>query len=496
MKKILFCVIATMLCLSMLVGCGNNTPPDNNNPGTPSQPNVPTITEPELKPVGDYFAQNAKVKYYTTYKNITDQAGNTKSFESLVDRQIDILANDILYRLVAVYGAGTVGLTTETGKYGEPAFGLIDPLTENVFTDRTNNAVISNYELISLPNAATENAVKYFYKDGVTEITNSSKNLDVNEPVSYARSIYSGQWGGNLRLTYLMNNTHSINGGYYWDNEELFGEGGFNKALGFYDELSWNWNYNDLDINYNTSATDTYTHYHTRYIDDLKTAIGNILLSGNSSGSDYQTAVSKINKLGFNEQDKTNIKNFILQEVIGAELISADDARKPEDTTLSNDTTLSEDEHYYKAYSLLIPEILNRAFENTFSGTDTSLYLNAQKVVLSNETDMSLTSLSGKNFESIKLIAKGSTPLTKLIFSVSGEGAENLEISYSIYKDGNSIIEGANNIAVTVAANGKFELNFSAFKEFKINEGGYIKIAFINSSDNDFNISFDGYYNK
>ncbi len=60
MKKLLISVISIMLCISMLVGCGSNTPSDNNNPGT-SQPNTPTVTNPELKPIGDYFASNAKV---------------------------------------------------------------------------------------------------------------------------------------------------------------------------------------------------------------------------------------------------------------------------------------------------------------------------------------------------------------------------------------------------------------------------------------------------
>ncbi len=58
------------------------------------------------------------------------------------------------------------------------------------------------------------------------------------------------------------------------------------------------------------------------------------------------------------------------------------------------------------------------------------------------------------------------------------------------------MVEGTDNIAVTVSANGKFELDFSTFKELNINEGGYIKIAFKNSSDKVFNISLDGYYNK
>lgn len=62
---------------------------------------------------------------------------------------------------MVVYGAGIECLTTDKGKYGEQAFGLVDPITGDVFTDGTSKAIISNYELISLPFDATNSAVQY-----------------------------------------------------------------------------------------------------------------------------------------------------------------------------------------------------------------------------------------------------------------------------------------------------------------------------------------------
>lgn len=54
----------------------------------------------------------------------------------------------------------------------------------------------------------------------------------------------------------------------------------------------------------------------------------------------------------------------MLSEIIGNTLVQQDDEREPDINVLTSDAELTEDQHYYKVYSLLIPEMLNRAFEN------------------------------------------------------------------------------------------------------------------------------------
>ena len=63
----------------------------------------------------DYFG-GMKVSY--AREKITDADGTAKSFNEILDRQIDLLAQDILYRLNYVYGGdGTSNDTRPTDNY-------------------------------------------------------------------------------------------------------------------------------------------------------------------------------------------------------------------------------------------------------------------------------------------------------------------------------------------------------------------------------------------
>lgn len=498
-KKVFFAIAATLFSAMLFTGCAcDRTPPPDDTPPD----DTPPVVNPESKPVTDYFSSTLKTKYYITNNTLLDQAGTPRSFANLVERQIDVLANDILYRLVAVYGAGTEGLTTETGKYGEPAFGLTDPLTGKVYTNAevntwdssspsTGKALISNYDLIENTTGLYLALPQYKYKDNTIVDIHNLNQLRINDAASYAYLLSSGKYLTGNYFTIYFNNTNAINGGLCWDNTN-----GFDKSLGFNENLRWNWNYDRLDIDVNSSATDVYSEYKDEYLSALKTAIANILINGNSSGKTSSAAVNEINKLGFSTTDKTNIKNFVLNEIIGSNLISEDNNRKPNVITLSSDTDLTEEEHYYKAYSLLVPEIVNRAFENTFSGTTVSFWLNAEKTVLSTETNLNINSLTNKNFTTIKLMANANTPVTMLSFSISGIELSNLTLTYSLYRNATTAIPGAVNKAITTTSSGNFVLDFNAYKSYTFASGGYIEIKFTNTSSSNFNINLTGYYDK
>lgn len=487
-KKILFGIAAAMFSIVLFAGCSckKPEPPETTDPPEDNPP----VVNPQSKPVTDYFNSTLKTKYYISNNNVTDQSGTSRSFTDLVERQIDVLANDILYRLVAVYGAGTEGLTTETGKYGEPAFGLVDPITGNIFTNGNKKALISNYDLIKKPTDINYGTPTYKYSDGTIV---SLTNIKLNDIASYARELYTGKWTyySDHYLTLYLNNKNAINGGYYWDDT-----GGFNNSLGFNKDLSWNWNYDRLNIQTDSSASDVYSQYKAEYLTTFKTAIANILLSGNTSGKNYTTAINEIEKLGYNETDKTKIKNFVLNEIIGSSLIAGDNNRKPSVNTLTSETSLSEEEHYYKAYSLLVPEIVNRAFQNTFNDTSMSFWLNSQKTVLSAETNTNINSLTNKNFTSIKLVSKANTPLTKLTFSINGIALSNLTLTYTLYKNATTTISGAVSKTITNNSSGNFVLDLSAFNSQKLSADGFIEIKFANNTNSGFNVAFTGYYDK
>lgn len=93
-KKIIVIFVLIFLCLSILASCGKTTPPDNNTDNPPPITN-PTENDPELKSFSDYFQENIKASYYVSNNNASDQAGISRTFESLADRLIDIFANEI-----------------------------------------------------------------------------------------------------------------------------------------------------------------------------------------------------------------------------------------------------------------------------------------------------------------------------------------------------------------------------------------------------------------
>lgn len=134
-------------------------------------------------------------------------------------------------------------------------------------------------------------------------------------------------------------------------------------------------------------------------------------------------------------------------------------------------------------------------FENTFNGAELSLWLNEQKITLSNQESINANVLENKNFSSIKLMAKNGTPFTKLIFSITSESNAYILIYYSLYKSENTIIQGAEHLPITTTISGQYELDLSQFNSNTFGSGGYIELNF-ESGGNKFNISLKGYYNK
>lgn len=416
-KKLMNLIIVLLISVSslFLVACGprnnpgggNNGGGNNgggNNGGGIDVPDIPD-TPGNDKTVDEMFSKfkivtkdnNVKVKDPANDKALTN-------FDELVERQIYVLANDILYRLVAVYGAGVTEVTSQ-GEYGEPAFALNDTITGNTYTYNLNKAVISNFNLISRPTFGDSTTAIYNYMNGTEVISNNSK---INEAVSYAHELSTGTWSANriIPLTWQFNFKNTIGGGYYWDDAASAGQGAF-SANNFNDNFSWNWNYNGLDILPNSLANTVYTEYvgtdTEGYLYQLTTAIANILAG--TTDLEFENAVSKIEYLGFTKTDREKISDFVFNNVIGEELIELDNyifdnvlneltdynvaniasdkealETASENADFDQFTFNEEGEatywlkkhmwHYYKAYNILVPEMLDRAFSNSFGGLE------------------------------------------------------------------------------------------------------------------------------
>lgn len=407
-KKLMNLIIVLLISVSSLFlaacgprnnpGGGNNGGGNNgggNNGGGIDVPDIPD-TPGNDKTVDEMFSKFKIVTKDNSVKVVDPTSDDALvDFDTLVERQIDVLANDILYRLVAVYGGGTTNLTTEIAQYNAPAFAL-KKLSGDPYAYGNNAALISNFDLISKPIGLHLALPQYRYSDW--SILDIYQQLSLNEPATYSYLISNGAYLQGNSLTIYFNNSNSINGGLYWDSDN-----GFHKPLGFNENLEWNWSYTDLTINPNSFSDQIYNAYQEYYIDPLKTAIANILAG--TTDLEFGNAVSKIEYLGFTKTDREKIFDFVFKTIIGEELIELDNyifdnvLNELTDYKFTNITadletleTASENAefdqftfnqegestywlkkhmwHYYKAYNILVPEMLDRAFSNSFGGLE------------------------------------------------------------------------------------------------------------------------------
>lgn len=477
-KRLILSVLVIMFSVMFLGACDLF--------GGKKEDPLPEPPKPIEENITKYFNSSVYTEYIETKTTAVDQNGNDASFIALLDRQIDILSQDILYRLVSVYGVGAPVITNDTGTYGEPANSLKDNFTGQAFAKGSNKALVTNYTLISKPTSANATAATYKYSNG-TEVKAGSSAVaspNISQAASFAYALSGGTWNENITIGKQFNLNNAINGGYKYEGT------GFTTELG---NSVWNWS-NSTELLASEDGLDAYLLYHDYYIshfENLKLAIANLIANGSATGNTYSEAVNKITHLGFKDANKTNIKNYVLNTVIGTSVINSDNSNKPSDN-IKQTTDLTNEQHSYKAYNLIVGAIVDSAFNNTFSNTTDSFYNIVEKTALVTKT-LSYNSLNNKNFTLIRLTPKTTIPVTKLVLKVSNVTPANLNISYSIFKSsGLSIVE---NKAVAKSNQYTITLDFSAYKSSTLTTNSYIEIKFNNTSGLDYNIILDSYFN-
>lgn len=80
---------------------GGNSGSGGTTPVTPVNPDPPAPSDPVLQSASNSFAGAKAIYARTGYTNVS---GSATTMEKLLDTQIDVLAQDILYRLTYVYG--------------------------------------------------------------------------------------------------------------------------------------------------------------------------------------------------------------------------------------------------------------------------------------------------------------------------------------------------------------------------------------------------------
>lgn len=444
----------------------------------------------------DYFG-GMKVSY--AREKITDADGTAKSFNEILDRQIDLLAQDILYRLTYVYGYNqTAHNRTQNAK-----FTLKNG--ENDFSYQGNNAVVNSNTLL----AAKQESVTKLTSVNIADINDFQKGVIVLVTNNYLYSpdnlnLAGAIEGRNARIIvssrrYLLDEQTSTN--------------------------AWSW-YQD--------GASTYSEFSTKNnIDKMKMAIAQVAANkaadGNYSEAAYNTALAEIGALGFDGFDNAKLVKFIKSNVIGDSLVNKDDEYastiKTEYNGIIDDNSLVEIDgettftsniatdspRLYKGYSMVLPAIVSQAIGNTFENTTQKIYPAMNRYAV-----QSFETLNGANtpqkYASIVLMPKTEISATKLALKI--KGANNVSVKCEI--NGEAVQVTASNdgelLLIDLHAytkkigvyNGGKENDFSnnlfgnsGAGAASINNGAhYIKLIFENPTGGKFTVEIDGYYNK
>ena len=442
----------------------------------------------------DYFG-GMKVSY--AREKITDADGTAKSFNEILDRQIDLLAQDILYRLTYVYGYNQATHNrTQNAKYTLKN-------GENDFSYQGNNAAVDSNKLLALT-------------DSVTDL----RTVTINNIDDFQKSLQIFA----INKNYLLNKNYinisgSIEGRFMSLDDsgitpELVGRSNYNFA--------WNW-YSDANSTYSEFATQS-------NVNKMKMAIAQVAANkaadGNYSEAAYNTALAEIGALGFDGFDNAKLVKFIKSNVIGDSLVNKDDEyadtinQKYRGTidvesikAMNNDSayTNTDNPRLYKGYSMVLPAIVSQAIGNTFENTTQKIYPAMNRYAV-----QSFETLNGANtpqkYASIVLMPKAEISATKLALKIKGANNIGMKceingeaVQVSVANDGELLLIELHAYAKKIGAyNGGKENDFSnnlfgnsGAGAAGINNGeNYIKLIFENPNGGKFSVEIDGYYNK
>lgn len=445
----------------------------------------------------DYFG-GMKVSY--AREKIVDADGTEKSFNEISDRQIDLLAQDILFRLTYVYGYNqTTHNRSENAKYTLKN-------GEKDFSYQGNNAVVNSNTLL----AAKQDSVTKLTSVNIADINDFQKGVIVLVTNNYLYSpdnlnLAGAIEGRNARIIvssrrYLLDEQTSTN--------------------------AWSW-YQD--------GASTYSEFSTKNnINKMKMAIAQVAANkaadGDYSEAAYNTSLAEIGALGFDGFDSAKLVKFIKSNVIGDSLVNKDDEYastiKTEYNGIIDDNSLVEIDgettftsniatdspRLYKGYSMVLPAIVSQAIGNTFENTTQKIYPAMNRYAMKSSENLNAFANEAQAYESIVLMPKTEISATKLALKIKGANNVSVKceingeaVQVSAANDGELLLIDLHAYAKKIGAyNGGKENDFSnnlfgnsGAGAAGINNGAhYIKLIFENPTGGKFSVEIDGYYNK
>ena len=459
-------------------------------------------TPPQKEAMSKYFSG---VKATYEKEKFIDSDGTEKEFKDLVNRQIDVLAQDILIRLNYVYG----NLRTFEWAWGS-SFELrrLDGLDAYKYDDKATgfHQVAKVHTENMLAKLSDDDLDAIFEKNSIYSLT----EVDINNLVDYQKSLLIKDTDNNMLASTKLLNLIGANAG---QNMKVVSKVA-GKRLDTDDSKKWL--VSDLTSNNAQNA--------------LKLMIAQELVG--DEGDDYDALIGFIDTLGYKPDFSENLIKIINNKIIGVDRINEDNGYydiiknkykgkiTPDNTDLIDaDSEYSENNspRLYKGYKVIVRQIVKSALENKFTDT-VSLYPAFNKKAVDYTTDAAGFA-EARRYETMTLIPKANTDYAKLAVKIKGVdvggGAvlsfdvkinnsqiyhkrvsltneeQVLEIDLSEYGSrtpfeayqGNKTADVNNNIFVNSVVDDFDEKNF-------------IKFTFDNRSNAKFTVTFDGYYDR
>ncbi len=457
-KKIMHFVLTICLIIPLMftfTACGSSDGGGNSGGGggtpsvTPVNPDPPAPSDPVLQSASNSFA-GAKAIYART--GYTDVSGFATTMEKLLDTQIDVLAQDILYRLTYVYGS-------------------VDGSNNNRTEDNSSIILQTNGTDYKYNSAKAKTSADSIITAKITETFDSVTQIDLNNKVSALKEFQKSL--SALDKMNILNNplgiilTGAIDG-HSVKMVSIMGNTSFSKNT----ENAWKMN--SLKV----EGGSTYANMKNEYLDTIKLGIAKIL-GASQSATEYSVELLKdIENLGYFDEQKEAISQYVLDSVIGTNLVTTDNGyyelwknsysgiiNDANITTINKTKTLEEKApRLYKGYSLVVPAIVEQALANTFEGTTTSLYPKMSRKAVTT-TNVASGFSDAYTYQELIIKPKSGAKATKLVlnFVVADElVGRRITVTYTACANSNTGGQSTKEITLTgTSTNVEFELSSS-----------------------------------
>ncbi len=383
----LICCFALVLCSTlMFAACFKNPTPGYESESSAPEPDEETkppssgddsdieidddgeVSGGEIADFSDYFNGYVVLSNGDSTFKVYDEVTKTEvTFNDLLDRQIDVLAQQIIYGLTYVYGYDTNKDNREQNQLI-----LLDYLLNKEdgveYKLNNNNAVVNSENvLFNLTNPPDKENGELLEVD-IDSIEDFQESLIIINDNNYLN------FNGALSIVGAIEGRFMTIG----NRDLLSADADESKA--------WKMSF----------TPSNYVSYSEEYKEDIKLGIIKAIY-GEETTLGYNQILDKINNLGFyditkNSNQINSIVNFIYENIIGQELVNKDNEyanyMNNNYNGIINDDVLDEiqiemeegtftnsnNPRFYKGYSIVVPAIVSQAINNTFQNTETSLY--------------------------------------------------------------------------------------------------------------------------